>query len=291
MVARLPAYPPTRGARRPRRAIHLPGVPPGARAYPAGAPISSRRNGGKEGPGGFPPFQKGGFAWIFIEGAPGAFDPGPPVRGLLAAVGCTDRAKTSRALPPAPLAGACGNWGPRRSPAKRVRWGEFPGEAPPVADKASRKKGAARLAGHFGPGIAMPRREQGPSGGNELSTVEGVSFAACGEANDLKLVPTKRAAMHGRSLPCLYSPPPPWTPGPGPAGPGGFPTAFDIKSGAPAGQARPRGSPGKWNAGGWYPPLRAWRLPAPRGVDTPANERRVRDAAPYRVRLGEGGSV
>ena len=67
-------------------------------------------------------------------------------------------------------------------------------------------------------------------------TVEGVSFAACGEANDLKLVPTKRAAMHGRSLPCLYSPPPPWTPGPGPAGPGGFPTAFDIKSGAPAGQ-------------------------------------------------------
>ena len=168
MVARLPAYPPTRGARRPRRAIHLPGVPPRARAYPAGAPISSRRNGGKEGPGGFPPFQKGGFAWIFIEGAPGAFDPGPPVRGLLAAVGCTDRAKTSRALPPAPLAGACGNWGPRRSPAKRVRWGEFPGEAPPVADKASRKKGAARLAGRFGPVIALPRREQG-SGGNELS--------------------------------------------------------------------------------------------------------------------------
>ena len=28
-------------------------------------------------------------------------------------------------------------------------------------------------------------------------TVEGVSFAACGEANDLKLVPTKRAAMRG----------------------------------------------------------------------------------------------
>ena len=30
--------------------------------------------------------------------------------------------------------------------------------------------------------------------------------------------------------------------GPGPAGPGGFPAAFDIKSGAPAGQAR---SPGE----------------------------------------------
>ena len=27
--------------------------------------------------------------------------------------------------------------------------------------------------------------------------MEGVSFAACGEANDLKLVPTKRAAMRG----------------------------------------------------------------------------------------------
>ena len=123
---------------------------------------------------------------------PGVCPRRPPVRGLLAAVGCTDRAKTGRALPPALLAGACGSWGPRRSPAKypqgarrirkaakpptaaqRVRWGEFPGEAPPVADKASRKKGAARLAGHFGPGIAMPRREQGPSGGNELSGLPG----------------------------------------------------------------------------------------------------------------------
>ena len=40
-------------------------------------------------------------------------------------------------------------------------------------------------------------------------TVEGVSFAACGEANDLELVPTKRAAMRGWSLPCPYNPPPP----------------------------------------------------------------------------------
>ena len=43
-------------------------------------------------------------------------------------------------------------------------------------------------------------------------TVEGVSFAACGEANDLELVPTKRAAMRGWSLPCPYIPPPPWAP-------------------------------------------------------------------------------
>ena len=209
MVARLPVYPPTRGARRPRRAIHLPGVPPRARAYPAGAPISSRRNSGKEGPGGFPPFQKGGFAWIFIEGAPGAFDPGPPVRGLLAAVGCTDRAKTSRALPPAPLAGACSNWGPRRSPAKRVRWGEFPGEAPPVADKASRKKGAARLAGHFGPGIAMPQREQGPCGGNELSGLPGsersVAWADDAAPRAARIGITPQALMTA----VLYRPGPP----------------------------------------------------------------------------------
>ena len=48
--------------------------------------------------------------------------------------------------------------------------------------------------------------------------------------------------MPARSLLCPYSAPPPWTPGPGPAGPGGFPAAFDIKSGAPAGQAH---SPGE----------------------------------------------
>ena len=40
-------------------------------------------------------------------------------------------------------------------------------------------------------------------------TVEGTSFAACGEASDPQLVPTKRAAMPARSLPCPYSPPPP----------------------------------------------------------------------------------
>ena len=56
-------------------------VPLAGRACPAGAPISSRRNGGKEGSGASPPE--------------------PPKRGLMAAVGCTDRAKTGSALPPA----------------------------------------------------------------------------------------------------------------------------------------------------------------------------------------------
>ena len=36
------------------------------------------------------------------RGAPPTLD--PPIRGLMAAVGCTGRAKTGRALPPAPLA-------------------------------------------------------------------------------------------------------------------------------------------------------------------------------------------
>ena len=56
-------------------------VPLAGRACPAGAPISSRRNGGKEGSGASPPE--------------------PPKRGLMAAVGCVWLAKTRRALPPA----------------------------------------------------------------------------------------------------------------------------------------------------------------------------------------------
>ena len=59
--------------------------------------------------------------------------------------------------------------------------------------------------------------------------------AARGAAAPVVQVPIERAAMHGWSLQAGYSPPPPWTPGPGPAGPGGFPAAFDIKSGALAG--------------------------------------------------------
>ena len=59
-------------------------------------------------------------------------------------------------------------------------------------------------------------------------TVEGTSFAACGEASDPQLVPTKRAAMHAWSLPCTYSPPPPWAPRTGGAGVEGAGGAFDV---------------------------------------------------------------
>ena len=61
--------------------VPTPGCPLAGRACPAGAPISSRRNGGKEGSGASPPE--------------------PPKRGLMAAVGCVWLAKTRRALPPA----------------------------------------------------------------------------------------------------------------------------------------------------------------------------------------------
>ena len=59
-------------------------------------------------------------------------------------------------------------------------------------------------------------------------TVEGTSFAACGEASDPQLVPTKRAAMHAWSLPCAYSPPPPLAPRTGGAGVEGAGGAFDV---------------------------------------------------------------
>ena len=58
--------------------------------------------------------------------------------------------------------------------------------------------------------------------------MEGTSFAACGEASDPQLVPTKRAAMHAWSLPCTYSPPPPWAPRTGGAGVEGAGGAFDV---------------------------------------------------------------
>ena len=62
-------------------------APLAERACPAGAPLSFPKKAvGKKGPG-------------------GSAHPGPPKkRGLMAAVGCTGRAKTGRALPPALLA-------------------------------------------------------------------------------------------------------------------------------------------------------------------------------------------
>ena len=115
-------------------------------------------------------------------------------------------------------------------------------------------------------------------------TVEGTSFAACGEASDPQLVPTKRAAMHAWSLPCAYSPPPPWAPvwGAGVEGAGG---AFDenpceasflkrrkalrpfflpISSGRNGGARRVGGAGGASDKNPAKPPSKKRR--APRGV-------------------------
>ena len=91
------------------------------------------------------------------------------------------------------------------------------------------------------PGISEARHRRRPGGPSWYSVPTPRACrvipmrATRGAAAPVTKLPGKLAAMHGRSLPCPYSPPPPWTPGPGPAGPGGFPAAFDIKSGAPAG--------------------------------------------------------
>ena len=82
-----------RGARRPRRAIHLPGNPRG-RAYPAGAPLFVSKAVGKPPGPAFFEVASRGFS-SKAPPAPSTLDPGP-----MAAVGCTDRANTSRALPP-----------------------------------------------------------------------------------------------------------------------------------------------------------------------------------------------
>ena len=75
----------------------------------------------------------------------------------------------------------------------------------------------------------------------------GTSLGFGGGPSYRKRQPMGRAAMPARFFPANHSPPPPWAPGSGPAGPGGFPTAFDTKSGAPAAQAPPGAPP----AGGW----------------------------------------
>ena len=74
--------------------------------------------------------------------------------------------------------------------------------------------------------------------------MEGVSFAACGEANDLKLVPTKRAAMRGWFFALSVQPAAamiPRTGGPGRAKPPGpsFPPFLREEMGVPAGRPVP----------------------------------------------------
>ena len=96
----------------------------------------------------------------------------------------------------------------RRQSRQRLRSG-FGGESFPAKRRQWRIKRAGKKERRDWR-ASLARESQCRDGSK--GTVEGMSFAACGEANDLKLMPTKRAAMRTRSLPCLYSPPPPWAP-------------------------------------------------------------------------------
>ena len=83
-------------------------------------------------------------------------------------------------------------------------------------------------------------------------------FAGLRRGPQLPQAPMGRAAMHARSLPCPYNPPPPTAPVLGGAGgtppAPSFPPFLREEMGAPAGQA-PAGRPSLHRAGGYYPPL------------------------------------
>ena len=109
------------------------------------------------------------------------------------------------------------------------------------------------------PGISEARHRRRPGGPSWHSAAAHKACrvtpmrAARGAAAPVTEAPRERAAMRGWSLQAKRSPPPPWTPGSGPAGPDGFPAAFDIKSGAPAGQARSPGGSRKMNGASGMP--------------------------------------
>ena len=81
----------------------------------------------------------------------------------------------------------------RRQSRQRLRSG-FGGESFPAKRRQWRIKRAGKKERRDWR-ASLARESQCRDGSK--GTVEGVSFAACGEANDLKLVPTKRAAMRG----------------------------------------------------------------------------------------------
>ena len=203
-------------------------VPLAGRACPAGAPISSRRNGGKEGSGASPPE--------------------PPKRGLMAAVGCVWLAKTRRALPPA-LSALTSQALPRpgwhasglpckprkllrcTNLARRAAVGAVPlkyhdgrGNCPWGAttrravrrvqgQRKTRKPCAefARLVQRCRPQILQGDRRGPPKRGSAGTITAGGSGALDARPADAGFYPE-----HRRRAP----------PGPGPAGPGGFPPRF-----------------------------------------------------------------
>ena len=187
-------------------------------------------------------------------------------------IGCTPRAvlqaayRRQKGPPPKPSGG--NELSRLRQSERSAAWADA--VTPPrlgAGDHRSPLRGARRPGAPFPShisrlGISEARHRRRPGGPSWHSAAAHKACrvipmrAARGAAAPVTEAPRERAAMRGWSLQAKRSPPPPWTPGSGPAGPGGFPAAFDIKSGAPG------------RAG-----------PLPRGI--PENERRVRDAAPY----------
>ena len=92
-----------------------------------------------------------------------------------------------------PRRGSACNVSEHGAPAEAQRSG-FGGESFPAKRRQWRIKRAGKKERRDWR-ASLARESQCRDGSK--GTVEGVSFAACGEANDLKLVPTKRAAMHG----------------------------------------------------------------------------------------------
>ena len=92
-----------------------------------------------------------------------------------------------------PRRGSACNVSEHGAPAEAQRSG-FGGESFPAERRQWRIKRAGKKERRDWR-ASLARESQCRDGSK--GTVEGVSFAACGEANDLKLVPTKRAAMRG----------------------------------------------------------------------------------------------
>ena len=184
-------------------------------------------------------------------------------------IGCTPRAvlqaayRRQKGPPPKPSGG--NELSRLRQSERSAAWADA--VTPPrlgAGDHRSPLRGARRPGAPFPShisrlGISEARHRRRPGGPSWHSAAAHKACrvipmrAARGAAAPVTEAPRERAAMRGWSLQAKRSPPPPWTPGSGPAGPGGFPAAFDIKSGAPAGQARSPGGSRKMNGASGMP--------------------------------------
>ena len=140
-----------------------------------------KESGGKERAGGLPP-------------AP------PKKRGLMAAVGCTDRAKTNRALPPASSAQVSDH------SLRRKRQSSLP--LCPCSRRGRAITGPKRPANRAAPFFRLSSSATGGAS-PENSSPHRTRFAGLRRGPQLLQAPMGRAAMPTRFLQAPYSPPPP----------------------------------------------------------------------------------